>query len=160
MSKKCQKRPRAGAGAGQSLWGRAHFGQQHPPEPGDHHDCRIALHGNRTRFPEEPWIRFSLTDHSDLQILVPSRRAAKASQGSKRRVLGHAMDPIAPKSIAPGFVDPKILPVSLRLIGNNCSIHTQRRSKIRKKFGMNRHTTCVEETVSISRSLPRLTSLH
>jgi hypothetical protein len=69
-----------------------------------------------------------------------------------------------PKPIAPGFVDPKILPkilpMSLRLIGNNCSIHTERRSKIRKKFEMNRHITCVEEIVSISRSLPRLTSLH
>jgi hypothetical protein len=76
------RRPRAGAGAGQSLWGERISVSSTRRGAGNHHNHRLTRQGNRMRFPEEPRVRFPLPDPiGSLDFWSLDGDAAKALRG-------------------------------------------------------------------------------
>jgi hypothetical protein len=76
------RKPRAGAGAGQSLWGERISVSSTRRGAGNHHNHRLMRQGNRTRFPEEPRVRFPLRDPiGSLDFWSLDGNAAKALRG-------------------------------------------------------------------------------
>ena len=73
------RKPRAGAGAGQSLWGERISVSSTRRGAGNHHNHRLTRQGNRMRFPEEPRVRFPLPDPiGSLDFWSLNGNAAKA----------------------------------------------------------------------------------